>query len=123
MDIHARLAHIKKLLTKKKQSLKSDVDKEVVNLYFDYYKSKMQFIIIPHKEKLQNKLKTIYFITYNKAIEIDRYREDVYITKDHISKRVNTPHQNTQVIEPCNNTSDKWCVNVADIELPTDVTD
>ena len=111
------------MLNKKKQSLESYVDKEIVNQFFDYYKSKMQFIIIPHKEKLQNKLKTIYFKTYNKTMEIDRYREDVNITKDHISKRVNTPNLNTQVIEPFNNTSDKWCVNVSDIELPTYVTD
>ena len=50
MDIHARLVHIKKLLNEKKQSLESYVDKDIVNLFFDYYKSKMQFIIIPHKK-------------------------------------------------------------------------
>ena len=83
------------MLNKKKQSLESYVDKDIVNQFVDYYKSKMQFIIIPHKEKLQNKLKTIHFKTYNKAIEIDRYREDVNINKDHISKGVNSPDQNT----------------------------
>ena len=111
------------MLNKKKQSLETYVDKDIVNKFVDYYKSKMQFIITPHKEKVQNKIKTIHFKTYNKAIEIDRYRKDVNITKDHISKRVNTPDHNPQVIEPFNNTSDKWCVNVSDIELPTYVTD
>ena len=91
----------KKVLHKKKQSLESYIDKDIVHQFVDYSKSKMQFIIIPHKEKLRNKLKTIHFKTYNKGIEIHRYREGV--NKDHISKGVNSPDQNTQVIEPSNN--------------------
>ena len=76
-----------------------------------------------HKEKLSNKLNAIFYKKYNTSIDKDRYKEHRHDTNEQNSNRVNTSYHNTQVNELYHNTHEKWCVNVADIELSTFVID
>ena len=115
-DLHIWRSQINKQIEVKTKLLSQIVDNDILQFFIEYYKTKLEFIIVPLKSKLKNKFHSIYSKKYNKPLDIDRYNDENFV-------KVNAHHNNTQVIEPSNNTCDKWCVNVADVELPPYVID
>ena len=77
IDLHTKIAWLNRKIIKMKKSLETSVEKNTIELFADFYATKLNFIIVKVKEKLQLKLETMYFRKYKNEIAKDRYKEDV----------------------------------------------
>ena len=73
MELHTRIVHTKKYIEKTRNILEKTIEKNIVLLFLDYYITKLTFIIIPLKNKLEKKLNNIYFNKYNEPLETNIY--------------------------------------------------
>ena len=109
----------KKFLTDKISKFKNVLNKHtnsyLIDLFANFYNTKLMFIIRKVEEKLDIKLENLYYLKYKSILIKNTYRSDASCNASVISPNQN----NTQVNElPRPMSNDKWLVNLSNIQLP-----